>query len=183
MGRTQGLSSPGLALLQLGSKRRSQASWFPLPEVHTGLIPLCTSHSCNFLGKAIYLRINYSSIQRLSSDTQHTALWPGKQQMESPGIVLPAQWLSNSQNTKVWQWAGHFHHSSDLPQVFSEKQYCYLSPSKSLCWKSSSKTWTSRATYMRELSWPTCLLRISCYEQSRSTMMYSTTYVEGEVSN
>lgn len=73
MGRTQGLSAPGLALLQLGSERRSQASWFPLPEVHTGLIPLCASHLCNFWGKAIYLRIIYSSIQRLSSDTQHTS--------------------------------------------------------------------------------------------------------------
>lgn len=45
--------------------------------------------------------------------------------METPGTVLPGQWLGNSQKNKVWQWAGHFHHSSDLPQVFSEKQHYY----------------------------------------------------------
>lgn len=153
--RPWAFSAPVLALAQWWSKRRlPKAAFLHLRWKWASALPAHLSNFCNSQGKAMSAIFGgfiptYKGLTHLHSTL---TLWPRKWvEIRYKCIGLPGQWLGNSQK-KVCTYSRHSHHSSDLPQVFSEKQPCWRSPRKSLCCQSSSRTWNCS----RQPWWPMC---------------------------
>lgn len=133
-------------------------SCFSPSKVQMGLtLPEHPSNFCNSQGKAMSAIFGgFIPTQKGLTQLHSTlALWPRKRvEIQYKCIGLPGQWLGNSQK-KVCPYSRHSHHSSDLPQVFSEKQPYWRNPRNSLCCQSSSRTQTSQSC-CRQPWWPMC---------------------------